>query len=133
MALFGLKLAPQKIRSTKTLSAPGHLKYYYRLVHWAFRGDKTSTGRILKFVERHPGILQLNHCGELPNKGTVSALLQMVNLTEDYGEYDPGQDNGIPVPLDFTSWDMAKAFDSIGRHIQYAAWRRLGIPAWVAQ
>jgi hypothetical protein len=33
------------------------------------------------------------------------------------------------------SWDTAKAFDSVGNHIQYAAWRRMGIPenisSWV--
>jgi hypothetical protein len=35
-------------------------------------------------------------------------------------------------PLDFMSWDTAKAFDSVGNHVHYAAWRRIRVPVNIA-
>ena len=77
--------------------------------------------------------LQNNHCGGLANKGTDTALLQLINLLEDAQEFNEAADYEVTdVPLDFMSWDTAKAFDSVGNHIQYASWRRMGVPAQVA-
>jgi hypothetical protein len=75
-------------------------------------------------------VLQPNHCGGLPNKGTDSALLQALNLLEDVIEYDfdTREGDARACQLDFTTWDTTKAFDSVGNHVQYLAWRRIGVP-----
>ena len=86
-------------------------------------------GRIYGCLRSHPDLLQPNHCGGLADKGTDSALLQMMQMLEDYVEYDIDPvDPADQHMLDFTSWDTAKAFDSVGFHLQYVAWRRIGIP-----
>jgi hypothetical protein len=88
------------------------------------------TRRILGVVRRR---LQTNHCGGLANKGTDTALLQLINLLEDLQEVNEAADHVTSdTPLDFMSWDTAKAFDSVGNHDQYAAWRRMGVPADIA-
>jgi hypothetical protein len=35
-------------------------------------------------------------------------------------------------PMDFTSWATEKASDSVKNHVQYAAWRRMGVPIDIA-
>jgi hypothetical protein len=70
------------------------------------------TRRILGVVRRR---LQLNHCGGLANKGTDTALLQLINLLEDLQEVKGAADHVTSdTPLDFMSSDTAKAFDSVG-------------------
>ena len=86
-------------------------------------------GRIHGCLIQFPQLLQPNHCGGLANKGTDTALLQMMQIMEDFVEYDIDPEAGNAAHmLDFTSWDTTKAFDSVGFHLQYAAWRRIGIP-----
>jgi hypothetical protein len=88
------------------------------------------TRRILGVVRRW---LQTNHCGGLANKGTDTALLQLINLLEDLQEVNGAADHvTLDALLDFMSWDTAKAFDLVGNHVQYAAWRRMGVPADIA-
>ena len=73
--------------------------------------------------------LQANQSGGLANKGTDSALLQLLHLLEDGVQADVEPGLGEPAPqIDFTSWDTKMAYDSVGNHVQYAAWRRLGVP-----
>ena len=73
--------------------------------------------------------LQANQCGGLANKGTDSALMQLLHLLEDGVQTDVEPGLGEPAPqIDFTSWDTKMAYDSVGNHVQYAAWRRLGVP-----
>ena len=86
-------------------------------------------GRIHGCLQQFPTLLQPNHCGGLSNKGTDTALLQMMQVMEDFVEYDIDPEVGNAAHmLDFTSWDTTKAFDSVGFHLQYAAWRRIGMP-----
>ena len=73
--------------------------------------------------------LQDNQNGGLANKGTDSALMQLLNLLEDGVQTDTEPClNESPPQIDFTSWDTKMAYDSVGNHVQYAAWRRMGIP-----
>jgi hypothetical protein len=74
--------------------------------------------------------LQANHCGGLSNKGTDTALIQLANLLEDAPAAATSE--ATHVPLDFTSWDTEKAFDSVEKHVQYASWRRMGVPPDIA-
>jgi hypothetical protein len=78
--------------------------------------------------------LQDNHCGGLANKGTDTALIQLIiNLLEDLEDVNGAADHEVSdTPLDFMSWDTAKAFDSVGNHVQYAAWRRMGVSVNIA-
>jgi hypothetical protein len=88
------------------------------------------TGRILREARK---CLQNNHCGGLANKGTDTALLQLLNMLEDLQDVNGAADLEVTdAPIDFTSWDTAKAFDSVGCYVQYAAWRRIGVPAHIA-
>lgn len=74
--------------------------------------------------------LQTDHSGGLPNRGTDTVRLQMLNLIEDAtAQRTQGQEEDQDYQLDFMSWDTRKAFDSVGHHVQYLAWRRLGLPA----
>ena len=75
-------------------------------------------------------VLQENQSGGLANRGTDSALLQLLNLLEDgINQEHEGENEGPTNHIDFTSWDTRMAYDSVGNHIQYASWRRLGVPA----
>jgi hypothetical protein len=77
--------------------------------------------------------LQANHCGGLSNKGTDTAPIQLVNLLEDAQEHNAAaMSETTDVLLDFISWDTEKAFDSVGNHVQYASWRRMGVPPNIA-
>jgi hypothetical protein len=88
------------------------------------------TRRILGVLRRR---LQDNHCGGLSNKGTDTALIQLINLLEDLEDVNGAADHEVSdTPLDFMSWDTAKAFDLVGNHVQYAAWRRMGVPVNIA-
>jgi hypothetical protein len=65
------------------------------------------TRRILGVVRRR---LQSNRCGGLANKGTNTALLQLINLLGDLQEVNGAADHVTSdTPLDFMSWDTAKA------------------------
>jgi hypothetical protein len=72
-------------------------------------------------------VLQPNHYGFLPNRGTDSELVQILNILEEAIEHQEG--------IDLITWDIKKAFDSVSQNIQYLAWRRLGVPrpisAWL--
>jgi hypothetical protein len=51
-------------------------------------------------------LLQANHCRGLSNKGTDTALIQLVNLLEDAQEHNAAvTSKATDVPLDFTSWE----------------------------
>jgi hypothetical protein len=60
-------------------------------------------------------------------------LIQLINLLEDLEDVNGAAAHKVSdTPLDFMSWDTAKAFDSVGNHVQYAAWRRMGVPVNIA-
>jgi hypothetical protein len=69
-------------------------------------------------------VLQPNHYGFLPNRGTDSELVQILNILEEAIEHQEG--------IDLITWDIKKAFDSVSQNIQYLAWRRLGVPRPIA-
>jgi hypothetical protein len=82
------------------------------------------TRRILGVFRRR---LHDNHCGELANKETDTALIQKINLLEHIEDVNGAVDHEVSnTLLDFMSWDTAKVFNSVGNRIQYAAWRRMG-------
>ena len=74
-------------------------------------------------------VIQANQSGGLANRGTDSALLQLINLLEEGVVNDKEESTRELLPqIDYTSWDTRMAYDSVSNHVQYAAWRRLGIP-----
>jgi hypothetical protein len=84
------------------------------------------TRRLIGVIKKR---LQTNHCGGLANKGTGTALIQLLNLLEDMQEHGNAAVGEITAAsMYFTSWDTEKAFDSVENHVQYTAWRRMGVP-----
>lgn len=58
----------------------------------------------------------------------------MLNLVEEAtAQRSHGTEEDQDFHLDFMSWDTQKAFDSVGHHVQYLSWRRLGIPPNIAE
>ena len=84
--------------------------------------------RIKNAMLKHK-VLQANQYGFMPKKGTDSEILQILNLIEEAIEHHEA--------IDLITWDIRKAFDSVGQNLQYLAWRRLGVPrpiaAWLVQ
>lgn len=86
----------------------------------------------IKFIFIKENVLQPNHCGGLPKKGTDSAIkLPPPQRTVDEAEQTAEPDGDLL--LDLMTWDTRKAFDTFGPSTQYLAWRRVGVPADVAQ
>ncbi|MBT7307056.1 MAG: hypothetical protein HN842_02495, partial [Gammaproteobacteria bacterium] len=71
-------------------------------------------------------VLQTNQYGFTPKHGVQDELIQLINLIESCRENDD-------TPLTVSTWDIRKAFDSVGRNLQYAIWRRMGIPEPIAK
>ena len=61
----------------------------------------------------------------LPNRGTDSEITVVTNIIAEAKKLQLG--------IDLLSWDIAKAFDSVHRKIQFLAWIRMGIPQAVAE
>ena len=66
-----------------------------------------------------------NQYGFLPKKGTTDELIQLVNVIEAAAE--------LETPIDISTWDISKAFDSAGRNLQLVLWLRMGVPLAIAQ
>eukprot|EP01041_Mallomonas_annulata_P007570 gene7570-biopygen3632 len=75
---------------------------------------------------KHSTLSPLQHCQR--GKGTDSALLQRINVTEASQE--------AAFDLYTSSWDFRKAFDNVNKPIIRLAWTRLGVPPdiveWIA-
>jgi hypothetical protein len=69
-------------------------------------------------------ILQQTQNGFTPNKGTDSELLQLLSALESALSHEQG--------IDLMTWDIRKAFDSVGQNLQYLSWRRIGVPRHIA-
>ena len=63
--------------------------------------------------------------GGLAGRGTSTALMQTINMTEDAVEWHR--------KLHLASWDMKKAFDAVSRTAMVLGWERLGIPPDIAE
>ena len=76
-------------------------------------------GNITKVLLKHR-VLRATQHAYLPHRGTDSANLQVVNTLETaFAERRS---------LYGSSWDIRKAFDSVGKWLIRLAWRRLGVP-----
>ena len=62
--------------------------------------------------------------GFVARKGTTDELIQLTNIVEEANE-------GCH-PIDLTTWDITKAFDSVGRTLQAITWLRMGVPLEIA-
>ena len=62
--------------------------------------------------------------GFVARKGTTDELIQLTNILEEANE-------GCHV-IDLTTWDITKAFDSVGRTLQAISWLRMGVPLEIA-
>ncbi|CAM9438821.1 unnamed protein product, partial [Ectocarpus fasciculatus] len=118
------KPAIPHIRSAADLRPIGLIEVTRKL--WT----KMVLSRITKALHHHQ-VLQPQHCGGLGGRGTDTAMLQTLNMLEHMQEdWQEGADpSDREVHLDFMSWDTKKAFDSVGNHVQYLAWRRAGVPS----
>jgi hypothetical protein len=79
--------------------------------------------RVKQAVYKHR-ILQQTQNGFTPQKGTDSELLQLLSALESALSHEEG--------IDLMTWDIRKAFDSVGQNLQYLSWRRIGVPPWIA-
>ena len=70
-------------------------------------------------------ILHPSQYGYQPKVGTDTELLQLLNIIEDAQEHKK--------PVLMTSYDTAKAFDSVNKPFMEAAWQRLGVPLDIAR
>eukprot|EP01042_Synura_sphagnicola_P036311 gene36311-biopygen1767 len=66
-------------------------------------------------------VLRATQHAYLPQRGTDSANIQVINTLETAFEEKR--------TLYGSSWDIRKAFDSVGKWLIRLAWRRLGVPA----
>jgi hypothetical protein len=69
-------------------------------------------------------VLQQTQNGFTPHKGTDSELLQLLSALESALAHEEG--------IDLMTWDIQKAFDSVGQNLQYLSWRRIGVPPRIA-
>ena len=74
-------------------------------------------GNITKVLLKHR-VLRVTQHAYLPLRGTDSANIQVVNILE--AAFSEKRS------LDGSSWDIRKAFDSVGKWLIRLAWRRLG-------
>ena len=79
--------------------------------------------RIRPVLQKHH-VLQPNRYGLIPGKGTASELIQLLNILEEVAEHN--------LEVDLSTADVSAAFDSPERTVQWACWRRVGIPPHVA-
>ena len=63
--------------------------------------------------------------GFISRKGTTDELIQLTNVLEEASESNKH--------IEMTTWDITKAFDSVGRNIQFITWLRMGVPIDVAK
>ena len=70
-------------------------------------------------------VLRATQHAFLPQRGTDSANIQVINTLETAFEEKR--------TLYGSSWDIRKAFDSVGKWLIRLAWRRLGVPAPLAE
>ena len=75
--------------------------------------------KITNVLKKYPTIAESQY-GFRPGKGTDSHLIQLIRVLEEAKEQE--------FHIDLTSWDQKKAFDSIGKNLQYIGWRRIGVP-----
>ena len=75
--------------------------------------------RITSVLHKHK-VLRATQHAYLPKRGTDSANLQVINTLET--AFDEER------TLYGSSWDIKKAFDSVGKWLIKLAWKRLGIP-----
>jgi hypothetical protein len=80
---------------------------------------KMITSRILPLLKKH-SVLQSNQFAFLPEKGTASELIQLINVLEE------ARKNGLEI--DLATADVKGAFDSPERTAQWASWWRVGVP-----
>jgi hypothetical protein len=80
--------------------------------------------RISRALERN-GILAEEQCAFRPNRGTDTAMLQMINALEE------AEEQGTEAYV--SSWDTRRAFDSPAKQALMRAWTRLGVPPRIAQ
>ena len=62
--------------------------------------------------------------GFVSRKGTMDELIQLTNVLESAAE---GKND-----IELTTWDITKAFDSVGRTLQLITWLRMGVPLEIA-
>ena len=79
---------------------------------------------IKKVVLKHKA-LDNSQMAFLPNVGTDSELTVITHALAEAQKLKLG--------IDLLSWDIAKAFDSVHRKIQFLAWMRMGVPQTVAE
>ena len=77
-------------------------------------------GSITSVLLKHK-VLRATQHAYLPQRGTDSANIQVINTLE--AAFDEKR------TLFGSSWDIRKAFDSVGKWLIRLAWRRLGVPA----
>ena len=66
-----------------------------------------------------------NQYGFLPKRGTTDELIQLLNVLEEAAE--------LETPIDISTWDIRKAFDSVARALQLVLWLRMGVPLAIAR
>ena len=66
-----------------------------------------------------------NQYGFLPKRGTTDELIQLINVLEEAAE--------LETPIDISTWDIRKAFDSVARALQLVLWLRMGVPLAIAR
>ena len=80
--------------------------------------------RITKVLYKHKVLTPTQHA-YLPHKGADSANLQVINTLETAFEERRA--------LYGSSWDITHAFDTAGSGLTRLSWRRVGIPADLAE
>jgi hypothetical protein len=88
---------------------------------------KLWTGIIINRIKRKwDSENMLNHMqhGFRARHGTCTATIQLINALE--------ANRAANADLLVSSWDMKRAFDSVGKNIQVASWIRLGVPPKLA-
>ena len=80
--------------------------------------------KITRVIKKY-SLLAESQYGFRPGKGTDSHLIQLLRVLEEAQEQE--------FHIDLTSWDQKKAFDSIGKNLQYIGWRRIGVPREIAK
>ena len=76
-------------------------------------------------VLRKYKILADSQYGFRQGHGVDSHIIQLLSILEDAKEKE--------FNIDLASWDQKKAFDSIGKNLQYIGWRRVGVSPEIAR
>ena len=80
--------------------------------------------RIMNIWEREK-VLHSAQYGYRQNRGTETAILQLINIIEDADEFHK--------PFFLMGFDTKKAFDAVNKQVMKIAWIRLGIPPDIAE